>query len=252
MHVDGKPTHPATEAVHRSQLDETTTALDALTAALDGNADLATALQRACEQVIRVIPGADLASVSALEEVAWAQTRTLACTGDTAYHLDEQQYIDRDGPCLDAAATNEVSRGDLDEATARWPGFSSALKSEGVASYLAAPFYVGNNHAGALNLYGRQAHGFREIDGALLELYTSAVEAVLRATTRQHEARQLAEQLSTALQSRAEIEQAKGILMATMNISAEAAFDILVEQSQHNNVKLREVARRIVENTSPG
>lgn len=54
-------------------------------------------------------------------------------------------------------------------------------------------------------------------------------------------------QLEEALRSRATIDQAKGVLMASMRCSPEEAFDLLVEQSNHQNVKLRDVARSIVD-----
>ncbi len=43
------------------------------------------------------------------------------------------------------------------------------------------------------------------------------------------------------------IGQAKGILMAEKDISADEAFDILRRASQRMNVKLREVAERITQ-----
>ena len=46
---------------------------------------------------------------------------------------------------------------------------------------------------------------------------------------------------------RTEIEQAKGILMAIYDISAEHAFDILVWRSQETNTKLRKLVRQIIE-----
>ena len=48
------------------------------------------------------------------------------------------------------------------------------------------------------------------------------------------------------MQSRSEIEQAKGIIMAAMGCDADAAFDTLVRQSQHENRKLRDIAAEIV------
>lgn len=59
-------------------------------------------------------------------------------------------------------------------------------------------------------------------------------------------AQRTAEQLREALDSRAIIDQAKGILMALRQISAEEAFALLVEQSQRENVKVREVAVRFI------
>src|SRR5262249_12096636 len=94
--------------------------------------------------------------------------------------------------------------------------------------------------------YGLQHHGFRELDGQLLALYTTAVKAVLRSVRRYHDARGMTEQLRSALTSRAVIDQAKGILMAVHNIDAERAVGGLVTQGQRDNVKLRDLATRLV------
>jgi hypothetical protein len=45
--------------------------------------------------------------------------------------------------------------------------------------------------------------------------------------------------------NRAVIEQAKGMLMFVYGIEADAAFDILREQSQQHNVKLRLIAMQV-------
>lgn len=52
--------------------------------------------------------------------------------------------------------------------------------------------------------------------------------------------------VSKVAESRAEIEQAKGLLMVAYGISADRAFDILVWRSQETNVKVREVAHRFI------
>ena len=58
--------------------------------------------------------------------------------------------------------------------------------------------------------------------------------------------------LKQALVSRATIDQAKGILMATHNCTAEQAFDILRQLSNDTNVRLAEVASALVyETVSP-
>jgi AmiR/NasT family two-component response regulator len=53
--------------------------------------------------------------------------------------------------------------------------------------------------------------------------------------------------LERALESRDVIGQAKGILMERHHLDAEAAFARLIEESQHRNVKLHEVARLLAE-----
>jgi AmiR/NasT family two-component response regulator len=55
------------------------------------------------------------------------------------------------------------------------------------------------------------------------------------------------------MESRATIEQAKGILMGAHRCSADAAFSMLVERSQRTNRKLRDVAQALVDGVeSPG
>ncbi|HUR49003.1 MAG TPA: ANTAR domain-containing protein, partial [Acidimicrobiales bacterium] len=60
------------------------------------------------------------------------------------------------------------------------------------------------------------------------------------------------EHLNLALQSRATIEQAKGIIMATMRCSPDRAFEVLRQQSQALNEKLRDIAAEIVDRQAPG
>ena len=48
------------------------------------------------------------------------------------------------------------------------------------------------------------------------------------------------------MKSRAVIEQAKGMLMAARRCDEDEAFDVLVRASQRENVKLRDIAARIV------
>lgn len=57
----------------------------------------------------------------------------------------------------------------------------------------------------------------------------------------------MAEQLETAMRSRAVIEQAKGILMGQRRCTAEEAFEVLVRLSQNSNRKLRDVAQALVD-----
>ncbi|MEY4229853.1 MAG: hypothetical protein RLZZ362_702 [Actinomycetota bacterium] len=58
--------------------------------------------------------------------------------------------------------------------------------------------------------------------------------------------------LRRAMEHRAEIEQAKGIVMANLGCGPDEAFDILRRQSQHENRRLREIAHELVAITSRG
>jgi AmiR/NasT family two-component response regulator len=51
------------------------------------------------------------------------------------------------------------------------------------------------------------------------------------------------------MESRAVIEQAKGVLMAQRGIDSQQAFEMLRDASQRYNRKLRDIATGIVEST---
>jgi AmiR/NasT family two-component response regulator len=74
----------------------------------------------------------------------------------------------------------------------------------------------------------------------------AAASIVLANASAYWAALELSEQLNDAMRSRAVIEQAKGVIMATAGCNADAAFDLLREQSQSENRKLRDIAQDIV------
>jgi GAF domain-containing protein len=228
------------------RLDDVIGAVADLSDVLTRTEDLGRVLQRGVEQVMRAIPGADMASVSILRDDS-ATAETVASSGERVWAVDDDQYAAGDGPCLEAARTGRVVRVGVEQATERWPEFARSARAAGVASYLSAPLSVDEEFTGSLNLYSEQAHGFGDLDEALLRLYTTAAAAAIANARRYTQARDLATQLSQALDSRAVIDQARGIVMATHGIDAQQAFALLAKESQNTNVKLREVAARLVE-----
>ncbi len=59
-------------------------------------------------------------------------------------------------------------------------------------------------------------------------------------------ANELSQQLERAMASRAEIEQAKGILIEQSGVTSDEAFELLKRVSQRENRKLREIAAELV------
>jgi len=137
-------------------------------------------------------------------------------------------------------------RATIDEAQHRWPAFGAASRAAGMVSFLSAPLSVDSEHSGAVNGYSRNGHGFLDLDAALLALYTTAVETALRSHSMYLHAFKLAAELRVALESRAVIDQAKGVLMAVHGITADEAFRLLIDHSQRENVKLRDLSTRFI------
>jgi AmiR/NasT family two-component response regulator len=81
----------------------------------------------------------------------------------------------------------------------------------------------------------------------LLRTVPSEGDAALLAEVVELRARN--EQLGRALASRAVIDQARGMVMALAPCPSDRAWDLLVDVSQHCNIKLRDVAAALVATT---
>ena len=229
------------------RLDEASDDLAQLAQVLTAEENVGRVMQRSVDQLVDSVPGADMASVTILHGEAG---ETVASSNERVWAIDSDQYATGDGPCLEASRSREVVRVGVEEALERWPEFTRSARAAGVASYLSCPLFIDDEFAGSLNLYSQQPHGFSDFDVALLRLYITAASAAIANARRYTKARSLAEHLNKALDSRALIDQAIGVVMARRGIGAEQAFAELARESQNNNIKLRDLAGRIVENAS--
>lgn len=206
------------------------------------------ALQSILALILRLVPGCHTASVTVLDERS--EPGTIAATSEETYEMDRRQYALHDGPCLDAARHLQVNRWTLQEAKQRWPDFTSLAEEMGLRSYLSAGLGREGHPLGALNLASREADGFDQLDEQLLALFTAPAAAAIIVTSRYSKSRDLALQLGQALESRAVIDQAIGIVMAESRCDPAEAFAILGRASNNRNIKLRDLAAEIVTKVS--
>ena len=196
------------------------------------------------ELVKRTVEGADEVSVTFLEG---DRPRTVAFTGQLAMDLDERQYERGYGPCLDGTAAGQmVSIPDM-ASESRWPDWSRAATEHGCRSSLTVPVPLQRQLSAALNIYSTSPNAFSEDSAETARTFASYAGVAISNMHLYESTAKLAEQLDVAMQSRAVIEQAKGILMGQRLCSAEEAFNILVDLSQRSNRKLRVVAEALVE-----
>lgn len=205
-----------------------------------------TVLQAVCREVAVAVPGADLVGIT-LIDAATKLPGTAASTDSRVNDVDADQYHAAEGPCLEAARTGHMVRARAVDAGERWPRFAARVADIGIGSYLAAPFTLDNRRLGALNIYGYSTHGFSDIDEALVALFVTAIEAVVQISRRAHSAEQEVDGLHTAMKTRADIEQAKGIIMAMRGLGADEAFAVLSEQSQNRNIKVSDIASAMID-----
>jgi GAF domain-containing protein len=173
--------------------------------------------------------------------------RTAAATEKMAVTLDENQYANDSGPCLDAAKDGAVRHiADMRTET-RWPAFAAAAIELGALSSLSMPLHVQQRLVGALNIYGHHPDAFDNESVEIAEGFASYAAVALANAQLYASTAALAHHMEEAMRSRAVIEQAKGILMALHGLDADAAFDMLTQQSQRSHRKLRDVAQAIVQ-----
>jgi len=178
-----------------------------------------------------------------------AEPLAVAADSAEAQHLDGLQLRTGEGPCVETWRVQApVVSSDLSRET-RWPDFVAAATPTGVRSVLSVPILLGEEKVGALNLYSRKRSAFLAVEVRIAEWFASSLAAVLDDLRTFEELRTLAGQLETALTSRAVIDQAKGIVMARRGCTADEAFAHLAALSQQRNVKVRDLARALVQQT---
>ena len=87
--------------------------------------------------------------------------------------------------------------------------------------------------------------GVRDESGLLVEVRGYMVDVT--GSTRGQTARDIDEAVRRSAESRGTIEQAKGALMVALDVDEDAAFAILRRSSQHANVKVRDLARALLD-----
>ena len=107
-------------------------------------------------------------------------------------------------------------------------------------SALSFKLYTSQRNAGALNIFSFEPEAFGPEDEGVGQVLAAHAAAAILASRQ-------GEQLQSALSSRDLIGQAKGIIMERYNVDAVRAFELLRELSQTENVKLVDVAKRVID-----
>lgn len=197
------------------------------------------ALEALTISAVTNIPGVEFASITLVG--AGDVLQTIAATDPLADRTDQLQYELHEGPCY-AAVTDDrmVVVNDL-SATDRFPTYAPAAVSLGVRAQAAIQLVNPGRRAG-LNLYARTAGAFDRSTAQIAELFATQAAAVLHYATQ-------VEQLSEALHTRTDIGTAVGIVMERYGIGSAQAFAFLVRSSNTRNVKLRVLAREVIDGT---
>ena len=202
-------------------------------------------LQQVAELSKTVMPGNPETSVLLLVK---DKPTTVVSTGQLATDLDERQYERGHGPCLHAARTGELTEITDTRTDGRWPDYTLRAAERGNLSSLSIPLPIDEDEqvSGALNIYAREPDAFDE-DARAAATGFGPYAAIAVANMHAYEsARSMADNLRVALETRAVIDQAKGILMERHKLTADQAFQVLSRVSMNSNRKVRDIAGHLV------
>jgi GAF domain-containing protein len=197
----------------------------------------------------RAVPGADEVSLTLIRERG---PHTAAFTAEMALALDESQYERGHGPCLDAAQSGETLSLPNMKTETRWPELAQRALEVGCLSSMSIGLPVHEKTTGALNIYATEAEVFDDDSISVAQTFGSYAAVALTNAHLYDTASTLTGHLQKAMESRAVIEQAKGIVMGDRRCGADEAFRILMKLSQDTNRKLRDVAAALVERAGEG
>jgi GAF domain-containing protein len=208
-----------------------------------GQTDLAGVLDRVVDFARQGLPDAMEVSITLVGE---GGPYTAAYTGDSALVLDELQYRLQAGPCLEAARGQATVHVRDTAHDARWNGWPQQAAAAGAGSVLSVALPILDDVGGALNIYGGASEAFDEKKIRTAQRFAEHAAVTLANAHLYDRTASLAHQMQSAMEHRAVIEQAKGIVMAERRCTPEEAFAVLTKASQDSNRKLRDLAAAIV------
>ena len=176
--------------------------------------------------------------------------RTVVFTGPLAVDLDERQYELGYGPCLDAAKSGQSIVVDTDDEHSSYREFGRTAARAGIHHTVSVGLPLAQRSIGGLNIYIAATNTATAISSdfvARAEVFAAYAAVAVNNITSFAAASHEAEHLRIAIESRAVIEQAKGVLIARDRCTPEEAFELLTRISQNRNIKLQQLARTIVE-----
>jgi hypothetical protein len=187
------------------------------------------------------------ASVTAYRDDA---VTTVATSSEIAFAVDQAQYDDQEGPCLEALDTaSPVAVPDV-AAVMKWPGFRDSAHRLGITTSLSIPLFAGRGTATAsLNLYGCDAASLAPLAAAVRTAYDPP-SGLLPPDQLQDRCDEGGEALVAGLVGafavQAGIQQAIGAVMATSHRTADSAYLLLRMRAAETGAGLADSAAAII------
>jgi GAF domain-containing protein len=248
----GRPT-PAQSELSPEQLEadeiDLYTGLRGVAGLIAGARGVIDLLGDVAEFAAKAIPGVDGVGVALVEpRDRTPRIQTWAATAVFVHDIDKVQYEELgEGPCITCMELQRPCVSGSLGSDGRWPHFGGRVARMAVHSALSLPLMVGDQVIGAINTYARSRDAFGEHAVQLGSQFAGPAAVSVYNAQLLAGAQERTKTLQRALDSRAVIDQAIGIIRSRAGVSAEVAFDRLTRMSQTENIKLHLVAEQMVE-----
>lgn len=210
-------------------------------AASDGADDILRALNEYCTRYLDV-HGVGILVLNEEGDLEYGIANT-----DRGQSIEKIEADLQEGPCTDAARRGTVVVvPDIGAAADEYPHFAPAALDLGIRSIHALPIHHAGHLIGSLDIISDRPGRLSERAVSTAQLLVEVAASYIANSRALDEQTTLARQLQTALESRAIIEQAKGVVAATQDIPVEEAFDLIRRYARSNQRKLKDVAGEIV------
>jgi transcriptional regulator with GAF, ATPase, and Fis domain len=202
-------------------------------------------LERIVTLTSRAVAGTAAVSVSVVDDDH--TPATVAASSAAARDVDDAQYRDGAGPCVEALRTGEERCSDDLTRASSWPAFSARARAHGLTSVLAVPLRVGAEVIGCLNVFTSVEGGLPEEDRATVRRIAAPAAAAVANARARARVDGLTEELRTTLEERALVERAKGVVMGGAACTAEVASALLQDHAEARGVPLVEAAEQVLD-----
>lgn len=211
----------------------------ALTQAAIGIPDRQDALEQALTGILHAAVASGICDLAGVTEKLGKKLHSAAVTDQLASRADELQYELTEGPCVQAAFTDDTLISQDLHNDPRWPRWAPGAARLGIRAVISVHLYTARDAMGAINLYSRQPRTYTSRDLEMARFIGSTASFALghHRTT---------ENLWAAIDARHRIGAAQGVLIGKYDITQEQAFDVLRRLSSRHEKKIADMATLII------
>jgi GAF domain-containing protein len=220
--------------------------LIALAGTPDDESNVPALLRSITQFAADLLPPVIYASMTVLDKDSYT---TVAMSSAVALAVDEAQYGDQSGPCLDALRMSDPIAVPRIDTAVEWPGFRAAAQRLGLRASLSVPLFAGRGASiAALNLYGQDTDAMAPLSAAVLAVFESSSESALDGLG--PGPLQLVTGLIGAFAVRSQIQRALGVIMASERTNADFAYAILRSRAAATSLTLTAAAGSVLRRAS--